>query len=129
MIIRTALPEEASEVLDWMQKNTISEFGVGDAEALSNPLTVVLCAENGRRLAYVPVQLVGMIMPIGFNPEATPEERQEAVYESLDAIITQAKQNSVCEIMFYSDDEKIIRRAEHIGFRKVKGVVLRKVLP
>jgi len=128
MIIRIAGQEDAQKIIEWMQKNEIAEFGVGDAEALSHPLTEIFCAENGKPLAYIPVQLVGMLMPIGFNPESTPEERKDAVYTSLDAIITQIRKYKVRELIFYSDDEKAIERAESIGFRQVKGVVLRKVL-
>ena len=88
MKLRWAKPEDVKQIVDWSLAN--AEHSQFDPQTLTYPLLDVICAENGKAVLYVPVQLVAMIEALAPNPEATQREKNTALFETLKALLKKA---------------------------------------
>lgn len=124
MKLRMAVPADAEKIIAWSEAN--KEKSHFDAETLAYPLTEVLCAENGRATLFLPVQLVGMIEALAPNPESSERERSKALYLTLGALVSGAREQKVKELYFVGTDPELNTVAESAGFEELPWPVFRK---
>lgn len=115
MKIRLALPEDAENILKWNPEL--------DMDALLYPTTDVVCAENGKPIAFLPVHLVGMLEGLVVNPSASKEAASMGTYEALDCIAERLAKRGARELYFFGDNEELARQAERLGFEKIEKPV------
>ena len=123
MTIRKAKPEDAQNILEWglaqKEKNEL------DVKALLYPSTEVFCAENGRPLAYLPVQFAAVLESIIVNPNVPNFAQIKAVYYLLDRILEQAAKQGIREAYFLGTDSQVSQLAETVGFKELPWKVYR----
>lgn len=129
MNIRTAKPEDAENILRWGEEQ--KDINLFDPDVLLYPTTDVGCAENGKPIVYLPVQLAAVLESIVFNPAASERERSIALYKLVGAVLENAARSGVREAYFACKSEPMVKFAERLGFEALpkEWTIMRVRLP
>jgi hypothetical protein len=87
---RLAAPADAENFAKWVAMNPLIEASdVVAAQKTANPTVIYFAVENpdGVVVTFAPVYVQALISHLGFNPDATPEDRKIALQFGLNGII------------------------------------------
>jgi hypothetical protein len=87
---RLAAPTDAENFAKWVAMNPLIEASdVAAAQKTANPTVIYFAAENpdGVVVTFAPVYVQAIIAHLGFNPDATSEDRKIALQLGINGII------------------------------------------
>lgn len=120
MSVRRATWYDAVNLISWLLAG--SEKNALDPSMLRwtpETLKVFVSEKNDEPVVMAPCHTSVTIESLAIRPDATPEEKQGAVIEAVNAIAFEAASNGVKQLNYISSDEKTDERAmKHLGFSK-----------
>jgi hypothetical protein len=92
-----------------------------DLEILEYPTLRVYSAANDSAIAFLPIHSGVILESLALNPEASPEEKLEAVCGIVNQVMLDATQQGIREMFYISSDERTDASAvRQLGFEEVK---------
>jgi hypothetical protein len=120
--LRIAVPEDAEQIVDWLNANPANEFDPG---ILKYPTLQVLCSYNSEPVAYLPTQHALFLESVAMNPEASEADQPQALRDLVKGAELLASKDGVKEIYFLATDPKVLKIAVDHGFQQLPWPLLR----
>jgi hypothetical protein len=92
-----------------------------DPKILEYPTLRVYSAANDSAIAFLPIHSGVILESLALNPEASPEDKLEAVCGIVNQVMLDAIQQGIREMFYISSDERTDESAvRQLGFEEVK---------
>lgn len=119
--LKLASPEEAKEIGDWLKLTP--EF---DAGILKYPTFRIITSYGSKgNVSHLPSQQVLMLESVAARPEASDEEKAQALRDLVKASQLLASSFGLKEIYFLATDEIVSKMAQNHGFEELPWKVCR----
>ena len=109
----------------WLDR--VPEF---DSGILAYPTTRLLCAYNSHPVGFLPVHKAAILETLALNPEASNEDKAQAMRDLVKAATLTASSDGIKEIYFLGTDKHVIDIATKpgVGFEELPWKIYRMKL-
>ncbi len=115
---RMARPEDAPQILEWLQANPANEFDPG---ILSYPTLQVLCSYNAEPVCYLPTQKALILESTAIRPGLSELDSAQALRDLVKAAQLLASQSGLREVYYFGTDPRLNAMAERHNFTLRRG--------
>jgi|SRR5579859_3683048 len=111
--VRTARPEDAPQILEWLRANPANEFDPG---ILSYPTLQVLCSYNSEPVCYLPTQKALILESTAIRPGLSELDSAQALRDLVKAAQLLASQSGIKEVFYMGTDKRLNAMAGRHNF-------------
>ena len=101
---RMARPEDAPQILEWLQANPDNLFDPG---ILNYPTLQVLCSYNSEPVCYLPTQKALILESTAIRPGLSELDSAQALRDLVKAAQLLASQSGIREIFYMGTDSRL----------------------